>query len=60
MQVKVYYPDQQKHTQYIYIYRYICCAFVFLDNKMYKMRATYIKTIKNAGNAFAMLQPKFC
>ena len=28
---------------FIYIYIYICCAFVGLDNKLYKMHGTYIK-----------------
>ena len=28
---------------YIYIYIYIYCAFVGLDNKLYKMHGTYIK-----------------
>jgi len=27
----------------VYIYIYICCAFIGLDNKLYKMHATYIK-----------------
>ena len=31
---------------YIYIYIYICCAFVGLDNKLYKMHGTYIKIKK--------------
>jgi len=26
-----------------FIYIYICCAFVGLDNELYKMRGTYIK-----------------
>ena len=28
---------------------YICCAFVGLDNKLYKMHGTYIKILKNTN-----------
>jgi len=28
---------------YIHIYIYICCTFVGVDKKLYKMRGTYIK-----------------
>jgi hypothetical protein len=31
----------------IYIYIYICCAFVVLDNKLYKMHGAYIKIHQN-------------
>ena len=27
----------------VYVCMYVCCAFVGLDNKLYKMRGTYIK-----------------
>jgi len=31
---------------YIYICVCVCCAFVGLDNKLYKMHGTYIKIIQ--------------
>jgi hypothetical protein len=32
---------------YIYIYIHIYCAYVGVDNKLYKMRATYIKMVND-------------
>jgi hypothetical protein len=41
--------DASKHvavlTIYIKYYQYICCAFVALDNKLFKMHGTYIKIV---------------
>jgi len=28
----------------------VCCAFVGLDNKLYKMHGTYVKNINLVGN----------
>jgi len=43
---------------YIYIYIYIRCAFVCLDNELYKMHSTYIKRVKNVIVFYIILYMK--
>jgi len=43
----------------IYIYIYICCAFVGLENKLYKMHGTYIKIVGSICRALKKRKKKF-
>jgi len=45
--------DASKHVEILMMYRiliiYMCCAFVGLDNKPYKMHGTYVKISFNVS-----------